>query len=541
VQPPARRTERQRDAVVLAGLASATLLVHFLCNNRYGYWIDELYFIACGEHLAWGYVDHPPLIAAVAAGSRWLLGDSLFAIRFLPALAGAALVFLAGWMARALGGRRFAQVTAALCAMVAPVYLAFGNLLTMNAFEPLLWTACAYIVVEIVERDQRRLWLLVGLVVGVGVLNKHSMAFFAAALGAGLLLTPERRVLWTGWLAAALALAFLVVLPHLVWQMHHGWPSLELMRNATLYQYQPVSPAEFLWGQIQLVHPFTVPIWIAGLCFYLWTAQGRPFRFLGWAFVLLFGAALLVEAKSYYLAPAYSMLLAAGGVMAERGTQRPGWRWLRPATIVLLLLGGVISAPYVLPVLPVEMMPRYLELLGIKAVRPERRAEGDVPQLFADMLGWEDTVATVARVYASLSPAEQAECAIWSASYGAAGAVDFLGRAYGLPPAISGHQNYYLWGPGRYAGNVAITIGIPIERLRPWFASVERVASVRCPYCMPDRQDTPICVARGLKVPIEDFWPQVKCWTCDAPAFAKQTAPPAQPPDSKVRLTNPPS
>jgi len=264
-----RTRDERNDAAILACLALVTLLLHFAVNGRYGYWIDELYFIACGEHLAWGYVDHPPLIAAVAQTSRALLGDSLFAIRFFPAVAGALLVFLTGWLARALGGGRFAQVLAATTVIVAPIYLAFNDLLTMNAFEPLLWTACAYVVVLIVKHEAPRLWLVVAVIAAIGMLNKHSMAFFGASLAAGLVLTAERRVLWTRWTVVAAVVALLILLPHLLWQVRFGWPTVELLRNAKLYQHQPVSPAEFVWGQIQLMHPFTLPIWVAGVYFFL--------------------------------------------------------------------------------------------------------------------------------------------------------------------------------------------------------------------------------------------------------------------------------
>lgn len=516
------RTGERSAVAALACLAAAKLLLHFLVNGRYGYWIDELYFIACGEHLAWGYVDQPPLIAFVAAASRWLMGDSLFAIRFFPAVAGACLVFLTGWMARELGGGRFAQVLAAVMVLVAPIYLAFNNLLTMNAFEPLLWTLCAYVALEIVKHGNQRLWLLFGLVVGIGLLNKYSMAFFAASLAAGLLLTPERKVFLSPWIWLGGVLAFLIVLPNLLWEHANGWPTVELLRNAKLYQHQPVSPAEFVWGQIQLVHPFALPIWLGGLAFTLVRPAGRPARFLGWTFVLLFGTSLLGQAKTYYLAPIYPTMFASGAVATERFVAARAWNWLKPVTIVLLLTGGIMSAPYVLPVLPIGAVPQYLSLVKVKDVRPERRAEGEIPQLFADMFGSEERVAAVARVYQTLPPEERAHCAIWGRDYGEAGAIDFFGRAYGLPHAISGHQNYYLWGSGPYSGECMITINISGEVLRPWFDRVDLADTVHCEYCMPDKASAPIHVCRGLKQPLRDFWPKVKCWTCDKPDFAKE-------------------
>jgi 4-amino-4-deoxy-L-arabinose transferase-like glycosyltransferase len=520
VRPRAAATSVVADgAAILFLLTAAKLALHFGLNGRYGYWIDELYFIACGEHLAWGYVDQPPLIAVVAKVSRALLGDSLFAIRFFPALAGAGLVLLTGWMARALGGGRFAQLLAAVAVIVVPVYLAFHNLLTMNAFEPLFWTACAYLVLLSLRDAQPRWWLLVGLIAGVGLLNKYSMAFFGVSLAAGLLLTPQRRELLNPWVWLALVMASLIVLPNLVWELRLGWPTIELLRNAKLYQHQPVSPLEFVWGQIQVMHPFTLPLWIAGVAFYLRAPEAVQFRCLGWTFLILFLVSMLTEAKTYYLAPIYPMLFAGGAVATERFIAVRGWNWLKPASVVVLLAGGALLAPYALPVLPIDMVPRYLAWVGIKEVRPERRAVGNVPQLFADMFGWNETIAAVAHVYGALSPDDQARCAIWGRSYGEAAAVDFFGRAYHLPAAISGHQNYYLWGPRDYTGALVITVNISTERLRPWFDQVELAETVSCPYCMPDRSAIPIHLCRGLKVPLKEFWPQVKCWTCDKPAM----------------------
>jgi len=515
------RAPRTSDGVILGAFAVATLLLHFACNSRYGYWIDELYFIACSEHLAWGYVDHPPLIAFIARGSRALLGNSLFAIRFLPAVAHAALVFLAGWITRMLGGHRFAQVLAAVAVALAPVYLAFGNLLTMNAFEPVLWTACTFLVMRMVERERPQLWLVVGVLGGIGLLNKHSMAFFGLALIAGLLLTPERRVLRSTWIGVAGLVALVIVVPHVWWQIENRWPTLELLRNAQLYQHQSVSAAQFVWGQIQLLNPLALPLWLAGLYFYVAEEQGRRFRFVGWTFVLLFVGGMIIEAKTYYLAPAYPMLLAAGAVAIERWAGLRWWRWLKPATLALVVIGAVPTLPYVLPILPIEMVPGYLEWLGMREVRPERRAVGDVPQLFADMFGWDETVAAVAKAYGNLPPEERARAAIWGVGYGEAAAVDLLGPPYGLPPAISGHQNYFLWGPRDASGEVLVAVRIPQKWLQPWCTQLDEVEVVECRYCMPDRQRIAVSICRGLKVPLTELWPKVKCWTCDRPEIGR--------------------
>ncbi len=519
------RSEWRGDLTIVGAIAAVDLALHVALSGRYGYWIDELYFIACGEHLAWGYVDHPPLIAVVAKLSRLLLGDSLPALRLLPAVATALLILLTGWMACALGGGRAAQVIAAVAAFVVPVYASFGSVLTMNSFEPLFWMSCAYLAIHMAQGASPRLWLAFGAVVGVGVLNKHSMAFFAAALVAGLLLSPQRRLLWSRCFWVGGLVAVLIAVPHLLWQVAHGWPTVELLANARRYQHSPVTPLEFVWGQMLIIHPFLFPVWAAGLYFFLVDARGARFRFLGWTFLVLFLGFLSAQAKTYYLAPIYPMLLAAGGVVIEQAT--PEARRVRVASgvVTILVLGWVATAPYVLPILPVHLLPRYMEMLGLKEVRPETRPMGNVPQIFADELGWEQLVAEVARVYGGLTPDERQHAVLWGRDFGVAGAIDYFGRAYGLPWAISGHQNYYLWRPVGQSGELMIAVDIPEQYLLPWFASVELVGTVHCDLCMPDRQVMHITVCRGLKVPFEEFWPLVKCWTCDKPRFVSERPP----------------
>src|SRR5262245_4314965 len=399
----------RRGAAIVAGIALAKLLLHLVLAGRYGYWIDELYFVACGDHLAWGYVDHPPLIAAVAKASRVLLGDSLPAIRLASVIAGALLVVLAGSLARALGGGTFAQVVAATSIVVAPVYLAFHGLLTMNAYEPVFWMACAWIVVRMTRTSDPRLWMPFGLVAGVGFLNKYSMAFFAAGIAAGLRIAGPRRLLFTRWTLAGVALALFIALPNLRWQAAHGWPTIELLQNAKRYQHAAVTPLEFVWGQIQIVNPLTFPLWLGGALFLLVSPSVRAQRALGWTFVVMFAAFLVVQAKTYYLAPIYALPLAAGGVALERLSARARLGWLRPATLVALLAGGAVLAPYALPILPFRALPAYLGLLPFAEVRPENRRMGQVPQIFADELGWATLVTAVAKVHDELPPAERAD------------------------------------------------------------------------------------------------------------------------------------
>jgi hypothetical protein len=508
------------DGSLTRGLAPAfylsafKLVLHLATNGGYGYFRDELYYLACAEHLDWGYVDQAPLIAWVARAARALLGDSLPALRFFPAVTGALTVFVTGALARELGGGRFAVLLACLSVLVAPYFLGVHTLLTMNAFEPLCWIVGAHIFVRIQKTGDGRLWLWFGAVTGLGLLNKHSTLVYGFGVVAGLLLTPARRFFKGRWLWLGGAAAFLVFLPHLLWQVAHGWPIVEVLRNADRNQNVEFSAAAFLAGQVLFTQPLTLPVWLAGLYFYLFRPEGRPFRALGHAYLLMLAVMILTRAKVYYLLPFYPVLMAAGGVVWERLFARRGVGWLRPATAALLLVGGALTAPLVLPLLPVENYIAYQERLGLEPPRVEKSHTGKLPQHFADMFGWEEMTETVARVYHSLAEEERARCAVFASNYGEAGAIDFYGPRRGLPKALSGHQNYFLWGPRDYTGECVITVGEELADVQKSFDSVEHAATFTHPHVIPHENNTPVFVCRRPKRPLKEIWPDVKCFSC---------------------------
>src|SRR5260370_29834262 len=278
------RTWVASGAAMVTGLAALKLFIQVYTSRQYGYFVDELYYLACGQHLAWGYVDQPPLIALVAKTARWLGGDSLLAIRFPSALAGAGLVFLTGLMARELGGGRFAQGFAALAVLVAPAFLGLHNLLTMNAFEPLLWMGCAYILIRVIKTGSQKLWLWFGLWAGIGMENKHSMLIFGFAVVAGLLLTPGRKFLRSPWFWIAGLVAFLIFAPNLVWNIQHHFPFVELQDNIRRsHRNVDLPPLQFFAQESLAMLPVSLPIWLAGLWYFFVTREGRPFRALGYA------------------------------------------------------------------------------------------------------------------------------------------------------------------------------------------------------------------------------------------------------------------
>lgn len=482
---------------------------------RYGYFRDELYYIACSDHLALGYVDQPPLSIFLLKIVRLVLGDSLFAIRLLAVLAGAAAIVLAGLIARRLGGGRFAQFLAALAVALGPIFLSnAGRYYSMNALDIFFWALAGYLAILIVQTDNDRLWPVFGLVAGLGLLNKYSLGFFIIGLAAGFLLTPERRRLFRARFWAGAAIAALLVLPHVIWEIKTGFPSLEFMRNASRFKNMHLAPGSFFLGQIAEVGAAAAPLWLAGLYFFFFYKKGKSFRFLGWMYVVVLLLMILQNAKVYYLTPIYPMLLAGGAVLLE-DIARKG-RWLKPAAAALVVIGGALSVPIAVPILPLNAYLAYQDFLGFKPPQEERSEVGILPQHYADMFGWPEMAETVADIYGRLSPEEKADCMIYTRNYGEAGAIDFFGKAYGLPRAVSGHNNYWLWGFRGWKGKVAIIWGNSRDAaasrkdLEGLFEKVEFAATTSSPLSMPYENRRAIFLCRGIKVPFKDIWPREK-------------------------------
>src|SRR5258707_8121232 len=433
-------------AIVLY-IALAKLAIHLYAARFYGYFGDELYFMACSRHLAWGYVDQPPLIALIVKMERLLFGDSLQSIRLFAAFAGGGKVLLAGWIARQLGGKRFAQALAALAVLVAGVCLAMNHYISMNAFEPLAWAGCTLVLIRIIKTGNQKLWLSFGVIAGVALENKYGIVFFATGVVAGLLLTEHRAMLLKPWIWLGGLLAFLIFLPNLIWNIQHHFPFFELLANIRRNgRNVPLTHLQFL-GQVALhLLPTSVPLALAGLWFYFAHPQGKQFRGLCWG-LLVIVAVIMVSANQppYSLAPTYPMLFAAGGVAMEAWFSRRGLQWLKPTSICLLLFTGAIEAPMAIPVLSPEPLIRYSQRLHFTPPPAETDRLGPLPQFLADMFGWEEMTVEAARIYNSLPPEVRTKTAILAGTYGQAAAIDLFGPKYGLPEAISPHQSYFLW------------------------------------------------------------------------------------------------
>jgi len=515
-------------AIVVA-IAVAKFLFHCYFNNRYGYFRDEFDYMSCGDHLAWGYVDQPPLIPFLIHICRAVLGDSLRSVRFIPALASSLLVVQVALIARELGGRTYALLLSAVCVVVAPQYLSNGSLLGTNCLEPNLWMACAYFAILAIKRDNPRYWVWFGVFAGIGLEEKYSIALFGFGIVVGLLLTAQRRTFLSPWIWLGGLAAFLIFLPNLLWNIHNHWPFVQLMHNIREDGRDVVLP---LWAyslqQTLLVLPLTAPIWIRGLIAFLVSKRFKPYRALGWCYLVCFTVFFLLHGKIYYLSPIYPMLLAVGAVTIEgkidgRKSDAPennavqsGPRrltWLKVTIVILLLAGGAHAAPLAVPVLTPDHFLAYLKYLPMKPpVLEHGHEKAPLPQWYSDQFGWQEIVDETAVAWNRIPVSERPGCGIFAQDYGQAGAIDFLGRRYGLPPALSGHQTYWLWGPRGYSGNCLIVLGDERKRLEELFDHVEYVGtSADNRYALETEISVYIC--RGAKFgSLEKIWPDLKKW-----------------------------
>jgi Dolichyl-phosphate-mannose-protein mannosyltransferase len=474
-----------------------------------GPFIDELYYVACSDRPAWGYVDHPPLAPMLLRASRALLGDGMLALRLPPALAGAAVIVGVGLLAHRLGGGRRGQALACAGLLIAPLLQIMTGFFSMNAFEIAFWFALSWLFVEIELRGASRLWAAFGLVAGLALLNKHTVVLFAVGLGLGLLVTPARRHLVSRWLWLGVAIAAAFALPNLWWQHANGWPSLEFYRNASLHKQTSMPALAVVALQVIFVNPGGLPIWIAGLAFVLRRPRLRP---LGVAYLALLAVmAAGHESRPDRISGMYPLLFAAGGVALERMLWSAGRALLGWTLVTWMTAWAALFAPLGLPILPPATTAHWTATLGV--VPQMERGEGkrtELPQWFADRYGWEQLVDDVAGARARLAPEERGRVAYFAPSYGQAGALEWLGRDRGLTPVYSTHNTYYLWGPPPEPIDVAIVIGNTSERLGELFESVELATVHDCEFCMPWRDHMPIWIVRRERTPVASHWREWK-------------------------------
>ncbi|MBN2091019.1 glycosyltransferase family 39 protein, partial [candidate division KSB1 bacterium] len=471
------------DWIVILPAALTVIILHLIAIKEFGYFRDELYYIACSDHLATGYVDQPPLSIWILKGIRVLFGDSLLAIRILPALSSGVFVFLTGLIAREFGAKKFAMSLASLAALAPLGNLFLFHVYSMNFIDSVLWPVLFLFIIRMIKTGDPKYWIGFGLVAGIGLLNKISILFFGFGLFFGLCLTKHRKYFLSKYLWMGVAVAALLFLPYVLWNATHDWAMLEFMHNARTYKMTHVNPSEFFMGQFIYNNPVNSIVWITGLFGLLFVKSIRPYRLFGWQFLAIYILFTIQSAKDYYLAAAYPVLFAAGAIIWEQWLKHKSGYVLKPILMLLILSSTLLLSPFTLPVLPVEKTVEFIRKSGIHGVAGENHEIGVLPQHYADMHGWEEMVKLFSDVSRNLSENEKPNCLIYVRNYGEAGAIDFFGKKYGLPKANCTHNNYYFWGPPAWDGDVAIIYGWShsvednLEDLESLFETVEHVAT----------------------------------------------------------------
>ena len=490
------------DTGALIAIGFAVILLHAVTNNHYGFHRDELATVDDAQYLAWGYIAYPPVTPFIARIAFTLFGPSLVGLRFFASLAQAIAIVVTGWMARELGGMRTAQVLAALATAIAPVSLAAGALFQYVTFDYLWWVLAAYFMIRLLKSGDERWWLAIGAVIGLGMLTKYTMGFLVAGISLGVLLTPARRHLKSPWLWSGVALSLAIFLPNVIWQIRHDFISLDFLNNIHTRDIRIGRTKNFLIEQLFVpASPFTISIWLPGLVYYF-SRPGRQYRAMGWMFVVVFALFFAARGRSYYMAPAYPMLLAAGAVAWERRLANASpsrARLRRSIRWSAIAVGAVIAIALVVPIPPV----------GSTWWKISDKVQDD----WREEVGWRDLVKEVAQARDSLPAVERARARILAGNYGEAGAIDLFGAAYGLPAAISGVNSYWLRGYGDPPPQTLVVVGLPREFLTEYFESCELAGHVTNRYGVLNeetREHPDIFVCRGLRVSWPEFWKQFR-------------------------------
>jgi hypothetical protein len=484
-------------------VAAVVAIVHLSVAQQYGIFRNELYFIVTGRHPAFGYVDQPPLVPLLAALTQ-SAGFHLWLLRLPAIIAAALLVPLTVVFAQLLGATTRGAWLAAIGAASATLVTAMTATLSTSTFEPLAFTAIAYFVARALLLNEPRAFLWAGIVAGVAFEAKYSVVFWVAGLGIGLLLAGPRSVFRLPDLWSGVGIAALLALPNVIWQVVHGFPFLELVHNDNPGNFTG-SPLSFTVDQILSVNMLLAPLWVTGIVAPFVSARLRPFRFLSITFVALAGIILVTHGKGYYLAGAYPAMFALG---ASACTRLP--RVLVALWAVLAAANGALSLPLVLPVLPPDRLKTMMDNMHPRP-RPMEAAGIGAPlmQMLSDEFGWPDLARDVESAYGALPPSDRGKAAIFASNYGDAAAIDFFGR--GLPPALSGNNQYYLWGPRGYDGSVVLAVNVDVAQWSRICDSARIVATFgTSPYAMPYEQNRPIVLCRGMHPPLPQLWPAFK-------------------------------
>lgn len=472
--------------------------IHFIGDQNYGFHRDELLHLSAGEHLAWGYMEFPPFIAFIGKIAHSIFGYSLLGVRIFPTLAGVGILVLCCMIAKELGGKSKAVLLSGICILGFVAFFRNHLLFQPVAFDQFFWTLGFYYLVRYFNTTNNKYLILLGIAFGLGMMNKYTMLIWALGIAVGLLFYDKGRLFKNKWLYIAAAISLLIVLPNIIWQYQHHFPILFHYQKLSELQLEKISPFQFGLDQLKL--PFTLAVSLIGLYALFFDASLKKYKGLGIAVIIIFVTMWVLHSKSYYFFSAYPVLFAAGAVKLEKIFERkPFWNYVVAFIIIAPILYFI---PKAIPVLPIEKYVAY------EHKKPDANGRIELTDDYADMFGWEEQVKLVDSIYKTLSPEEKSKCFIWAKNYGEAGAIEILGKKYGLPNPVCSHGSFWLWGAGTNSGEICIAVGKEKEVLDQYFKKVEIVKMVTHKYAVDEENNIPVSICREPIKDLKQTWPE---------------------------------
>lgn len=509
------KTEENNLLKVIFFIAILNLIVNLITQAffAYGFFRDELYYLACANRIQLGYVDQPPLSIYILAVWKSLFGDAMFVIRIVPAIISSATVFMIGLFTSKLGGGKTAIIISTITYMLAPIFLGMNTFYSMNAFDFLFWITSAYIFLKIIQRGSissrdgnSKLWIVLGVVLGLGLLNKTSVFWLGAGIFAGTISTPQRKDLKTIYPYIAALIALLIFSPFIIWNLTHDLAHLEFMRNASVWKYSGLTPLTFLHDQILALNPISIFIWLPGIIFYFFRKEFKQYRAIGFIWLTTFIILVVnIHSKGEYIAAAYQILFAAGAVLIERWSALPKRFWVKYSIIIPVLTSGILISPLARPLLSPEVFINYQSNLGLEPPSSEGQQLEELPQFYADMFGWEDLAQDVSKIYQSLSEDERKTTVVYCSNYGKAGAIEYYSKKYPLPKVVCPHNSYWYWWYEAGTPTTIIIIGGDMEDHLESLEQVEIAGLHKTKYAMPYENNLSIYIGRRLKRSISEI------------------------------------
>lgn len=499
----------KKEWIIILVMVGIKLTFHFLTSGNYELHRDALLYVSLGDHPGWGYASVPPSIGILANISRFLFGDSLFGIRFFPAIAGGLSMFLVALLVREFGGKSFALLVGCTAYLFSVAYLRTNSLFQPVAFNQFYWLLSYYLLIRLVKSGKTTTWIWIGVVWGLAILNKYSIAFFALAAVGGMLISDQRKLLFNWHFLTGMTAGFLIFLPNLIWQYNHNWPVVRHLTELRETQLVYVNLGDFIFMQF-LMNAHALLVWIAGLII-VFTKRGMErFRFISYSFFLCLVILMIFRGKAYYTLGLYPVLFAAGAVALEDWFVRRIY-FLRYVAMVLIIGTALPFIPLSAPLLPQDRLVGYSawvsKIIGPGLITWEDGVVHEIPQDFADMTGWKQLADITTAAFNTLSQQEKEKCMIYAPNYGRAAAISFYGKPLGLPEPVSFNDAFLLWAPDEFKESVLIYVDRDTANISNGFESIELYGKVNDPYFREN--GIPVYICRGPNREFTDLYKSV--------------------------------